>query len=157
LDQKGTLQDVTRLDIVSASLESLITLSKRIFHVQDPESYENAYQHLEDASTLVNEFYVGFGVKVAKERTLDLWRCLSGAFWNLGSSLYQAGRWDHSVPYISKSVDIDKILLDAGWSTSENMNNNWTVFFEQMPKRAMLLATCFIKMNNRQVRNFPGA
>jgi separase len=142
---------------VSASLETFISLSKRRIRVQDPETYDDAYQLLENALTLVKGFYVEFGVNVAKERTLDLWRCLSGAFWNLGSALYQAGRWDHSVPYISQSVDIDKVLLATGWDTTESMNHNWTVFFEQMPKRAMLLATCFVKMNNRQVHNLRGA
>lgn len=138
---------------MSASLENFIILSKAKFRVQDPDTYNDAYQHLDEASALLKDSCAESNVTVAKERTLDLWRCLSGACWNLGSSLCHACRWDHAVPYISKSVDIDQDLLSTAWDSPDNMNDNWSTFFEQMPKRAMLLAFCFLKINNRQVRN----
>lgn len=146
------MQDTTRLDVVTASLESLISLAKGGFRVQNPDTYEEAYQYLESGSTLTEQLCVDQESTVS-ERILDLRRCLSGAFWNLGSSLYQAGRWDHSVPFVSQSIDIDKTLLNVAWGGFKDMSPSWTTHFEQMPKRAMLLASCYIKMGNRQVWN----
>lgn len=153
------LQATTRLDIVSASLESLINLAKNTFRAQDPDTYEEVYKHLENAFVLVNEFHADLTAENVKERVLELRRCLSGGFWNVGSSLYQANRWDHAVPFISRSVDVDKTLFAAVQAGSKDVNSTWALCLEQIPKRAMLLAGCYIKMANRQLgyKTYKGA
>ncbi|PVG00070.1 hypothetical protein CPB86DRAFT_782920 [Serendipita vermifera] len=145
--QLGKVNDDCRVDVITAAVENRILTSKLQINLNLVDSYEPTYQSLLEAQELVNNLVKDTR---ADDRVSDLWRCLSGAFWNIGASIYQSGRWDHSVPFISGSVDVDRRLLGAERRLSQGKNDSWDVFYAQMPKRMLLLAGCFIKLGDRK-------
>ncbi|CAG8686337.1 507_t:CDS:2, partial [Acaulospora colombiana] len=120
----GKLNNDYRMDVITATVENRILISKLQINLTLADTYEPAYQSLLKAHELmllndvVNDHQIG-------DRVIDLWRCLSGAFWNIGSSIYQTGRWDHSVPFISSSVDIDRRLLGDERRLTQSRNDPW--------------------------------
>jgi separase len=143
------VENESRIDIVSAGVENWIVVSKLRLAVHETQSYKPAFQDLSNACSLIDS-YDDMG-SIPVDRIAELRRCMSGAFWNLGSSIHQAGRWDHSIPFISKGVEIDQTLVDSHWSLVGTSNNAWDTFYQQLPKRALLLAGCFVKLGDRKV------
>jgi hypothetical protein len=138
----------SRMDVITAVVENRIIISKLQTNLSLTDTYESAYQSLLEARQVVDNLPEGI---LGRGRVLDLLRCLSGAFWNLGSSIYQTGRWDHSVPFISSGVEIDRRLLNDEQMSNQSKNDTWDVFYAQMPKRLLLLAGCFIRLGDRKV------
>jgi len=138
------------IDIVSAGVENWIVISKLRLAVHEAQSYKPAFQDLSNACGLVDSHGDKMG-NISADRIAELRRCMSGAFWNLGSSIHQAGRWDHSIPFVSKGVEIDQALIDSHWSLYRTRNDVWDTFYQQLPKRALLLAGCFVKLGDRKV------
>jgi hypothetical protein len=117
--------------------------------VTDAGTFDSAFDDLALALKVLDHHRTQGSGNFDDNRIQDFYRCLSGAFWNLGSQLYQASRWDHAVPFITRSIDIDRNLLQIGSRKRED--SVWKQFFEQMPKRLLVLANCFSKINNRRV------
>jgi len=86
----------------------------------------------------------------------NLERCLSGAFYNVGVSLYQAGRLGGAVPFLKeavaggeKALALQRLSLDS--STEVNKEKEWNNLEEQIHKRWELLAVCYSKNGDRKV------
>lgn len=145
------MEDRLQCDILAAILECSILSSKIILCLTDSGTFDLAYDDLAYASEALLQYRPRCVDESYENRIRDLQRCLSGAFWNQGSQLYQAARWDHAVPFITRSVDIDRNLLQN--SVGEREDPLWKQFFEQMPKRLLVLGNSFSKMGNRRVTN----
>lgn len=145
--ESENLENDNRVDIISAAVENWIVISKNRLRIAETQSYKPVLQDLVGACKMVDEEIKN----TPKSRVADLQRCLAGAFWNLGSSVYQAGRWDHSIPFISRAVEIDQNLLESHWSSSESQTDTWNTFYHQMPRRSLLLAGSLVRLGDRKV------
>ncbi|KAG8835933.1 hypothetical protein FRC17_000018 [Serendipita sp. 399] len=132
------------LALISATIESRILLSKLILKPLDIQTYDRSRRELIMSSLLLENFCSN--TEPTKCRVLQ--QCLSGAFWNLGSSLYQAGHWDHAVSFISEGVRIDRSILQMISDGDQSKQECEDQFYQQMPKRMMLLANCYVRLGS---------
>jgi separase len=85
-------------------------------------------------------------------------RCISGAFHNLASSLYQAGKFASAARFLRLAALVGARALDfyrpivAEGKVDSSKRDTWTQLAEQMYKRWELLGGCYMKTADRQVR-----
>ncbi|CAG7851277.1 Separase; AltName: Full=Protein EXTRA SPINDLE POLES; Short=AtESP; AltName: Full=Protein RADIALLY SWOLLEN 4 [Serendipita indica DSM 11827] len=134
--------------VLSGIVEIQIYLSKVTLDKANPGTYEESYQHLEAASSLISG---ASDIDKDRQRTNDLLRCISGASWNQGSILYQANHWDHSIPFIAHGVSIDQILISClKDGRIDSQKDAWSQFFSQMPRRISLLGGCYMRLGENK-------
>ena len=79
-------------------------------------------------------------------------RCVSGAFYNLAGSLYQATRYGAAVPFLKESCALGGKALRLPRAVSKSTNENeWQQLEEQLFRRWELLAACYSKNGDRKV------
>ena len=79
-------------------------------------------------------------------------RCVSGAFYNLAGSLFQATRYGAAVPFLKESCVLGGKALRLPRSVSKSANEKeWQQLEEQLFRRWELLASCYSKNGDRKV------
>lgn len=79
-------------------------------------------------------------------------RCVSGAFYNLAGSLYQATRYGAAVPFLKESCALGGKALRLPRLMSKSTNKKeWQLLEEQLFRRWELLAACYSKNADRKV------
>ena len=79
-------------------------------------------------------------------------RCVSGAFYNLAGSLFQATRYGAAVPFLKESCVLGRKALRLPRPVSKLTNEKeWQQLEEQLFRRWELLATCYSKNGDRKV------
>ncbi|KAG8827345.1 hypothetical protein FRC19_003922 [Serendipita sp. 401] len=145
---KGRVSSRIIPDLVSATIECRIVLSKHLLKHVDAHTYGKSLDQLTTSLHLLEDSHTNKElVATGKFRTLR--QCISGALWNLGSSLYQAGHWDHAIPFISEGVMVDRDLLQTESIDDKGEKYLTDQFYQQMPRRMMLLASCYVKLGER--------
>lgn len=94
-------------------------------------------------------------------------RCISGAWYNLAGSLFQAGRYGATVPFLKESCEIGVMALeerekqrtrastDAAEVDSDDRNAEaFKQLEESLYRRWELLAMCHSKVGDRKVSRF---
>jgi separase len=77
-------------------------------------------------------------------------RCVSGAFYNVAGSLYQATRYGAAVPFLKESCVLGRKALCLPRQVSIN-DKEWQQLEEQLFRRWELLAACYSKNGDRKV------
>jgi hypothetical protein len=81
-------------------------------------------------------------------------RCVSGAFYNVAGSLYQATRYGAAVPFLKESCALGGKALRLPRPVSKSANEKeWQQLEEQLFRRWELLAACYSKNGDRKVGN----
>ena len=93
-------------------------------------------------------------------RVLHARRALSGAIWNAGAKLYQAGRVGDAVPFLERSAKLAEEVFQlwqfqqreqhATGSVQRDSEGEWKTFEAQLPGRWSTLGACFGKIGERK-------
>lgn len=142
-------------------LDTLFTLSRACVNVSDPRTYGNAYDLLERAVKILSLSIDGNGFpspeNTSKDHS-DFIRCTSGAFYNIGGTIYQAGRYSSAIPFLKEACRLGEAALhvyeeQGGEDRTEKdvKHNPWIQLKDQVWRRFQLLAVCYVKIGDRRV------
>ncbi|KAI8150319.1 peptidase family C50-domain-containing protein [Fennellomyces sp. T-0311] len=95
-------------EVMSALVEIMVLLSRMQFDIDDPDSYQNAYEHLSTAEEMCSE--IGFS---------NGYRWLSTAFYRIGVSMYNDEMYSDAIYPLRKACallekDGARAMSDAG-------------------------------------------
>lgn len=129
------------------------------------DTYTPSLRHLECAITAVD---VAMMV-VNPSDSANFLRCISGAFHNLGGTLYKANRHGGATRFLREGCDVGLRALklrigDHGDEASEEVGTReegesernkegWKQLEEQLFRRYELLGVCYSKIGDRKVRH----
>ena len=85
-------------DIITRALDSLFLLARTTLTVQDPRTYVPAIEHLGGAVSILDSVPQDADVDYA-----NYMRCISGTYYNIAGSLYQATRYGAAVPFLREA------------------------------------------------------
>lgn len=153
---------VTR-DIVTRCIDTLFVLSRDVLAVTSPTTFVPAFDHLSKAASILDAVPSGKllpQAEAAPEEAVDVanyLRCVSGAFYNIAGSLYQATRYGNAVPFLVESCTLGVKALGmpkpppSASSSGEAREKEWTQLEEQIGRRWELLGVCYSKNGDRKV------
>ncbi|KAJ3827682.1 cysteine peptidase C50 [Lentinula raphanica] len=165
-------------DHLTYFLDTLFILSRTCLDTSDPRTYDTAYDLLSRATSILS---LSSGEHVSSPTVLtsnstpspgrpDFIRCTSGAFYNIGGALYQAGRYSAAIPFLKEGCRLGIAALEeynTDGMTDINQGEQsdpWSQLREQLWRRYQLLAVCYMNIADRRasfdnfvqsVRNFP--
>ena len=96
--QKLAVSAARKSDIITHALDSLFVLAHTTLNVQDPRAYVPAFEHLGGAVSILDSVPQEANVGHA-----NYMRCISGTYYNISGSLYQATRYGAAVPFLRKA------------------------------------------------------
>ena len=137
-------------------------MARVTLRVTDPRTFIPAFELLAEASSILNSIPLGDSPSSAlREENLDVanyTRCISGAFYNLASILYQGTRYGNAVPFLLESCTLGGRALSlprsVPESTTETRRKEWVQLEEQLYRRWELLGVCYLKNSDRRVCPF---
>ncbi|EKM60615.1 uncharacterized protein PHACADRAFT_203784 [Phanerochaete carnosa HHB-10118-sp] len=137
-------------ELFTAALDSLFALARVTLEVSSPLSYTQAYDYLSRAAAFLAR---------AEESACDTLqianylRCLSGAFHNLGGTLYQATQHSHAARFLEQSCSVGERALKMYRTTGRvevEKQETWTQLEDQMYRRWEILGVCHSKTEDRK-------
>ena len=160
--QKLAVSAARKSDIITRALDSLFVLARTTLNVQDPRTYVPAFEHLGDAVSILDSVPQDADVDHA-----NYMRCISGTYYNISGSLYQATRYGAAVPFLreacllgAKALSMKgrgkgkgKVKEEANPETKSKVDGEieWDQLEEQLYRRWELLAVCYSKNGDRKV------
>ncbi|TBU21185.1 hypothetical protein BD311DRAFT_835203 [Dichomitus squalens] len=155
---------ITRRDTFSSStltpaLESLFTLARTSFALNNPDTYTVAHSHLARAAALLSD--PPASSSVSQLALASYIRCVAGVYHYLAGQLHQSGRYDHTVRLADEGCRLGQRALqmyhaaknDASTdvdSESKGKEEAWKLLEEQLYRRWELLAVCHAKPGDRK-------
>ena len=139
-------------DALTRTLDTLFNLSRTSLNVQDPQTFVPAFEYLSTAAAILETVSVDSFLADADNELVDManyMRCVSGAFYNVAGSLYQATRYGAAVPFLKESCALGSKALRLPRPSSNE--KEWQQLEEQLFRRWELLAACFSKNGDRKV------
>lgn len=147
-------------------LDTVFELSRNSLDLLDPRTYTRVYDLLAKAVDILSlprdqDHLTLSSPKVLTSRCperSEFIRCTSGAFYNIGGTLYQAGRYSSAIPFLKEGCRLGIAALierDNGYKGEVDIpdakTNSWLQLKEQLWRRFQLLAVCFMKIGDRRV------
>ncbi|KAF8958159.1 peptidase family C50-domain-containing protein [Flammula alnicola] len=155
-----TLSASATRDVLTRCLDTLFILSRTKLNLNDPKTFLSAFEHLNRTVTILNSVPTDkFSATPVDsiDDTVDIanyTRCVSGAFYNLACSLYQATRYGNAVPFLVESCTLGGKALGlprpAQKTPNETREKEWAQLEEQLFRRWELLAVCYSKNGDRK-------
>ncbi|KAI5983296.1 peptidase family C50-domain-containing protein [Pisolithus albus] len=172
------LPRATIKDTLTSILDTRFTVARIRLNSEDVDTYALAFQQLEGAVATVD----GSLTIIDPLDSANFFRCISGAFHNLGGALYKADKHGGAIRFLKQGcivgtralnlyigqggVDMTGGELDA--QEKENVRNKegWKQLEEQLFRRYELLGVSYLKIGDRKlsleaftqsVRTFPYA
>ncbi|KDR77139.1 hypothetical protein GALMADRAFT_66375 [Galerina marginata CBS 339.88] len=144
-------------DLLTRSIDTLFILSRTILNVNNPSTFVPAFEHLKRAVTSLDTVPTDGFPLTPIDHTVDVanyTRCISGAFYNLAGSLYQALRYGNAVPFLVESCVLGSKALRLPRleqaTPNEAREKEWTQLEDQLFRRWELLAVCYSKNGDRK-------
>lgn len=160
--QKLAVSAARKSDIITRALDSLFALARTTLNVQDPRTYVPAFEHLGGAVSILDSVPQDADVDHA-----NYMRCISGTYYNISGSLYQATRYGAAVPFLREACLLGAKALsmkgrakgkgkakeEANRETKREVDGEieWNQLEEQLYRRWELLAVCYSKNGDRKV------
>jgi len=142
-------------DAMTRALDTLFVLSRVKLNANNPTSFVTAFELLVRASSILDLVPVD---RHSDDDPIDIanyTRCVSGAFYNLAGTLYQASRFGSAVPFLVESCTLGQKALQLPRAAQEVPNETrekeWMQLEEQLFRRWELLAVCYSKNGDRKV------
>ena len=166
--QKLAVSAARKSDIITRALDSLFLLARTTLNVQDPRTYVPAFEHLGGALSILDSVPQDANVGQA-----NYMRCISGTYYNIAGSLYQATRYGAAVPFLreacllgakalsmkgrGKGKGKGKAKEEANPEAKREVDGEieWNQLEEQLYRRWELLAVCYSKNGDRKVISLP--
>ncbi|KAI5998191.1 hypothetical protein EDD15DRAFT_2364000 [Pisolithus albus] len=149
---------------LTSILDTRFTVARFQLNSEDVDTYALAFQQLEGAVAIVD----GSLTVIDPLDSANFFRCISGAFHNLGGALYKAYKHGGAIRFLKQGCGVDMTggKLDA--QEKENVGNmeGWKQLEEQLFRRYELLGVSYLKIGDRKlsleaftqsVRTFPYA
>ncbi|KAL4079672.1 peptidase family C50-domain-containing protein [Scleroderma citrinum] len=164
-------------DIVTTLLDSRLAIARLRLDPADVDTYTSSLHQLECAVATIDAI-----ISVAHPSdSANFLRCISGAFHNLGGTLYKANRYGGATRFLKEGGDVGlrAVRLGAGQHSdqrvrekadvreegeSERNKEGWKQLEEQLFRRYELVGVCYSKIGDRKlaheallqsVRTFP--
>lgn len=134
-------------------------MSRTVLNVNEPSTFITAFEHLARAVAILDTVPRDKFPISPIDQTVDVAnyaRCISGAFYNIAGSLYQASRFGNAVPFLVESCTLGAKALRLPRPVQETPNESrekeWKSLEEQLFRRWELLAVCYSKNGDRKAR-----
>ncbi|KAJ4488281.1 cysteine peptidase C50 [Lentinula aciculospora] len=152
-------------DYLTHMLDTLFILSRANLNVSDPRTYDTAYDLLAKGMNILSLSSDADHLSPPSPTVLcipaqgrpDFIRCTSGAFYNLGGTLYQTGRYSSAIPFLKQGCRLGMAALDEHDKHKEGdadqvdvESDPWLQLKEQLWRRFQLLGVCFMKIGDRK-------
>lgn len=142
---------------MTPALDSLFALARTAIVTSSPPTYTTAYDLLARADTLLTaaERYACDPYQLS-----NYLRCLSGAFHNIGGTLYQATQHAHAARFLKQSCIIGERALHGHRATlptnladadGPDDKETWAQLEDQMYRRWEILGVCHSKTGDRKM------
>ena len=164
--QKLAVSAARTSDIITRALDSLFVLARTALNVQDRRTYVPAFEHLGGALSILDSVPQEANVGHA-----NYMRCISGTYYNISGSLYQATRYGAAVLFLREACLLGaKALSMKGRGKGKGKANEeanpegkrevdgeieWNQLRQQLYRRWELLAVCYSKNGDRKVISLP--
>ena len=139
-------------------MDTLFVLSRTQLIPTNPTTFVPAFDLLSRAATILESVPGDKFPLASVEDSVDIanyTRCVSGAFYNLAGSLYQATRYGNAVPFLVESCSYGeealRIPIPQSSTPSVSRDNEWAQLREQLFRRWELLGVCYSKNGDRKV------
>lgn len=148
-------------------------LARTALVVRNPDTYSSAWELLQRAKTMLFWYIddasseTGIRAKVDESPGHHLTlanyvRCLSGAFYNISGTLYQADRISHAIRFLNEGCELSRRALcmrrmcsDPNKPPREGIKDRdeegWVQLEEQIWRRWEILGACLVKIGDRRV------
>ncbi|KAF8831565.1 hypothetical protein HHX47_DHR1000449 [Lentinula edodes] len=152
-------------DYLTHMLDTIFELSRNSLDLLDPRTYNRVYDLLAKAVDILSLSRDQDHLTLSSPKVLtsrcpersEFIRCTSGAFYNIGGTLYQAGRYSSAIPFLKEGCRLGTAALverDKGSKGEVDIpdakTNSWLPLKEQLWRRFQLLAVCFMKIGDRR-------
>lgn len=137
-----------QVDLAIIGIQAAIDLSKRLLNISDFSSHAASLGVLDQARGLVGH------CQATVEDKIEWLVLLSTSYYNRGVSLYLGELPVPALPFIQRSVDIVKEILQESATLEDGKPEILGVLQElsaQHSKRLELLAACYIKKGDKMV------
>ncbi|KAM6503193.1 cysteine peptidase C50 [Amanita muscaria] len=151
------------------ALDTLFALARATLVANDPRTHDPAYRHLEQAIKLLHLDHESSDDTASLDIKdfANYVRCLSGTFYNLAGTLYQAGRFGTAVGFLIHGCRLGQKALSMHLPEASRTKNSsgggalvtaffqreddgWHQLEEQMYRRWELLGVCYAKISDRK-------
>jgi separase len=142
-------------DLLTRCLDTLFVLARTTLNPIDPRTFVPAHDHLTRATSLLG---------IPLPDTANYTRCVSGAFHNLGATMYQAGRHGTAIGFLKEACMLGAKAWgmwkrepsgdEKGDGRREKAEDGWRQLEEQLYRRWELLGVCYSKIGDRKVGVF---
>ncbi|KAF9003465.1 hypothetical protein BDZ89DRAFT_1095795 [Hymenopellis radicata] len=147
---------------LTKALDTLFVLSRVQLKVSAPRTCITSHNTLSRAVVILDAGRGG----VQPSEEANFWRCVSGAFHNLGGQLYQSGKHGSAISFLDDGCRLATKALHLFKSTSVVPDDPepWNQLSNQLYRRWQLLALCCAKIGDRKpayeafihaIRTFP--
>lgn len=148
-------------DLLTRSIDTLFVMSKTKINVNEPSSFVSAFDSLSRAVAILDTVQQDRFPISPPDQSVDVanyTRCISGAFYNIAGSLYQANRYGNAVPFLVESCELGAKALrlprPASETPNESREKEWQLLEEQLFRRWEILGVCYSKNGDRKVLLF---
>ncbi|KAG6850976.1 hypothetical protein H0H93_005845 [Arthromyces matolae] len=145
------LQSVSEADKVTRALDTLFVLARIRLIPSNTRTYIPAHDYLSQATALVNSRSA-----IPSFDGPNYLRCISGAFYSLAGTLYQAQRFGSSVGFLKDACFLGAQALktrrtaDVAEDMQAKTADGWRQLEEQLYRRWELLGVCYLKNGDRK-------
>ncbi|KAL5499098.1 ESP1 [Sanghuangporus vaninii] len=145
-----------RSDATISALDSLFQLATSVFHPQNADSCDQAYNYLIHAVRLIERSPSGSAEE--KRSTANYLRCVAGAFANLAGALYKAERHGFAIRFLLQACPLSirasdhysQSIATEPPSDSDKDREVWSTHRSQTYRRWELLGVCYVKTGDRR-------
>ena len=146
---------------LTPALETLFTLARVSFVLNNPDSYAVSRAHLARAAALLGDAPASAS-SVSSLALANYTRCVSAVYNSLGSQLQRSGRHDHTVPFVDegcrlgqRALQMYRAAMREGATDVEGEDkgkeDTWKMLEQQLHRRWELLGVCHVKTGDRKV------
>lgn len=143
-------------DVLTRSIDTLFVLARLTLKVSNPKTFITAFEHLSRATTILESLSADrrSSASIQEIDMANYTRCVSGAFYNIAGTLYQASRYGNAVPFLIHSCTLGEKALHlprSSGETTESREKEWKQLEDQLYRRWELLGVCYTKNEDRKV------
>ncbi len=143
-------------DVLTRSIDTLFVLARSTLKVNNPATFIPAFEHLSRATTILESIPANrrSSTLIQEADIANYTRCVSGAFYNIAGTLYQASRYGNAVPFLVQSCTLGERALHiprSSGETTESREKEWKQLEDQLYRRWELLGVCYSKNEDRKV------
>lgn len=147
-------------DVLVSAYDALFALARSTLSTSHSETFKKTFDVFTRAISLSSAPRLQEPASFGNPRVLHARRALSGAIWNAGAKLYQAGRVGDAIPFLERSAKLAEEVFQllqfqqrgehVTGAIPRDSEGEWKSFEAQLPGRWSTLGACFGKIGERK-------